>query len=53
MSRSGAERIQIGVEMTVAELARILVPPGFSADEKRRTLYERLHGEPWPIPPKQ
>jgi hypothetical protein len=55
MSLSGAERILIGVEMAVAERARILasLPPGLSADEKRRMLYERFHGEPWPILPKQ
>ncbi len=48
MARSGEERFVMGAQMFEAARAMICAsfPPGLSADETRRRLYERLYGEP-------
>ena len=53
MARSGAERLRMGVERFEAARTMILAsfPPGLSEEERRRKLFERVYGEPFPIRP--
>jgi len=50
LARSGAERFRMGVEMFEAARRMVLasLPAGLTETERRRRLFERLYGRPWP-----
>jgi hypothetical protein len=50
MARSGVERFRMGVEMFEAARRMVLasLPAGLDEAERKRRLFERLYGQPWP-----
>lgn len=50
MSRTEEERFLMCAEMfeTAKELAKIDMPEGLSAEEQKRYIFEKIHGEPMP-----
>ncbi len=50
MARSGAERMRMGSDMFEAarRMALASLPEGLCEDERKRLLFERIYGEPWP-----
>lgn len=50
MAKSGAERFRMGVEMFEAARRMVLasLPPGLSETERKRRLFERIYGIPFP-----
>lgn len=50
MALSGEERFLMGVRMCVAARDMVLAsfPAGLTDDERKRLLYERIYGEPFP-----
>jgi len=52
MTRSGAERFRMGVEMFEAARRMVLasLPSGLTETERKRRLFDRLHGEALPNP---
>jgi hypothetical protein len=50
MARTGAERFRMGVEMFEAARRMVLasMPAGLSEGERKRWLFERVYGEPFP-----
>jgi len=51
MARSGAERFRMGADMFVAARRMVLasLPADITADERKRLLFERIYGEPFPV----
>jgi hypothetical protein len=51
MARTGAERFVMGSRMFDAARAVVIasLPPGLSADELKRRLFERIYGLPAPF----
>ena len=51
MSRSGAERFRMGVEMFEAarRMAMASLPEGLTETERKHRLFERLYGQPMPF----
>ena len=52
MARSNEERFLMGVEMFDAARKMVLasLPEDISEDERKRQLFERIYGEPLPLP---
>ena len=52
MSFSGAERFRMGVEMFEAARRMVLasLPADLNESERKRRLFERLYGTPFPAP---
>ena len=50
MALSGAQRFRMGVEMFEAARRMVLasLPADLSETERKRRLFERIYGEPWP-----
>ena len=53
MARSGAERVRMGVEMFEAARRMVLasLPADLSEAERKRQLFERVYGVPFPTSP--
>ncbi len=51
MARSGEERFMMGVRSFDAARAIVLasLPPGLSAEERKRQLFQRIYGQPLPF----
>jgi hypothetical protein len=51
MARSGEERFMMGIRSFDAARAIVLasLPPGLSAEERKRELFQRIYGQPLPF----